>query len=144
MKNLYKELAATFVAAPDSHKSIPDLALSCEVVSERLLLGRAIRNIEMELQIGKLYACVKEGSPFVYIKMSDQLQGFVTNADPMKIVTLSDLGAVPYPANVGIDTAREHPRLVESIGRQGDGTSYWLVEPRWTETLQWLRQHVPT
>jgi hypothetical protein len=143
MSDIYKRLAATFAAAPDDHKSVPSLALDCEVVSERLLLGRAIRDIEIEIQIGKLFACVKEESPFVFIKISYQLQGFVTKADPVKVVTLSDLGVLPYPTYVGIDTTREHPRLVESVGRQGDGTSYWLVEPRWTETLQWLKKHVP-
>jgi hypothetical protein len=144
MNRMYEKLADSFAASPDRHKSIPSLALQCEVAGEHILLGRAIGDKETELVIATLYACVKGDNRFVFFRASEMLQGFIVGYDPLKFVTLSELGYIPeHNASVGIVTRDGQSRWVDSVGR-GDGSSYWLVEPRWTETLQWLKQHVPT
>ena len=142
MEQFFVELANTYMAAPDRVKKFPRLAFSCKVVSEHQLLGRAIGNVEYEHCIGKLYACTKHGRGFVYVRTLDQIQGFVTETEPIKIVTLSELGALPYPASIDVFSQENKPlRLIESIGARGDGTSHWLVEPRWSETMSWIIQH---
>lgn len=143
MDEQYSKLAETFAASPDRHKSTPSLALQCEVVGEHILLGRAFGDKETELVIARLYACVKGNSRFVFFRADEMLQGFIVDYNPLKFVTFSELGYMPeHNASVDIVTRDGKSRWVDSVGR-GDGTSYWLVKPRWTETRQWLRKHVP-
>jgi hypothetical protein len=140
---LYKKLADTFAASPDTHKRTPSLALQCEVVSEHILLGRAIGNKEKELVIARLYACLKDGNRFIFFRADEMLQGFIVTSDPYKFVTLSELGYMPeHNASVGIVTKDGKSRWTDSVGR-GDGYSYWLVEPRWSETKGWIAKHLP-
>ena len=142
MEQFFVELANTYAEASDLHKKRPSLAFVCKVVSEHVLLGRSIGNLESEHCIGRLYACTKHGRGFVYVRISDQIQGFITETIPIKIVTLSELGALPYPASVDFLSQENKPfRLSESVGSHGDGTSYWLVEPRWSETMRWITQY---
>ena len=141
MKQLFEELATSYVAASDSHKNVPQLAFGCEVLSQRVLLGRAIGDMECEHVVGHLYACEKSDRKFVYVKIAYNLQGFISASDPVKITTLSDLGALPYPSSMNIVLLGEHPRLVESIGARDEGTSHWLLEPRWSETKRWIAEH---
>ena len=71
------------------------------------------------------------------------LQGFIVASNPLTFITLSQLGYMPqHNASVGVVTKDGLSRWVDSVGH-GEGYSYWLAEPRWGETLQWLRQHVP-
>ena len=142
MSKMYKELAGVFAASPDRNKRNPSLALRCEVVAEHNLLGRAICNKETELVVARLYACVKDGNPFVFFRADERLQGFIVASDPPKFVTLSELGYMPEH-NASVDVVIEDgvSRWVDSIG-PGDGYSYWLVQPRWSETRKWIIDHV--
>lgn len=143
MEELYKKLADTFAASPNIHKRTPSLSLQCEVVSEHILLGRAISNIETELVIARLYACLKDGYRFIYFRADEMLQGFIVTSDLSKFVTMSELGYMPeHNALVGIVTKDKQSRWTDSVGR-GDGYSYWLVEPRWSETKGWVAKHLP-
>ena len=139
MDNALIEFLNTFAASPDTHKRTPSLAFQCKVVAEHILLGRAIGNKGTELVIAYLYACEKDGNSFVFFRADEMLQGFIVAFDPLKFVTLSELGYVPeHNASVGIVTRGGQTSCwVDSTGH-GDGSSYWLSEPRWSETRKWI------